>query len=143
MSGTSQVPRTGKCKLDGSNRLILNNGNCIFGQERTLKEKIDHFLKSDKNSEPTQSVQAGLWVCMSPEVECVLEVNPSTFIHTVVESESEIDKDERELESIKRAFILAKAKVDQKRKSSAKLKSVHFDGVEVPSDPRLHLGRLL
>jgi hypothetical protein len=124
----------GKCKLDGLNRLILNNGNHIFGQEHTLKEKIDHFLKSDKNSEPAQSMQAGLWVRASPEVECVLEVNPSACVHTVVESESEIDEDEHELESIMRALVLAKAKVDQKHKSSVKSKSVHFDGVEVPSD---------
>jgi hypothetical protein len=78
----------------------LNNSNHIFGQECTLKEKIDCFLKSDKNSEPAQSMQAGLWVRVSPEVECVLEVDPSAFVHTVVESESEIDEDECELESI-------------------------------------------
>jgi hypothetical protein len=64
--------KAGKCKLDGSNRLILNNSNHIFGQEHMLKEKIGRFLKSDKNSKPAQSIQAGLWVHTSPEVECIL-----------------------------------------------------------------------
>ncbi|KAG2748104.1 hypothetical protein P692DRAFT_201715678, partial [Suillus brevipes Sb2] len=48
----------GKCKRDDSNKLVLPNGNRIFGPEPTLKEKIDRFLESEKNT-PMHSVQAG------------------------------------------------------------------------------------
>ncbi|KAG2739744.1 hypothetical protein P692DRAFT_201670809, partial [Suillus brevipes Sb2] len=48
----------GKCKRDDSNKLVLPNGNRIFGPEPTLKEKIDRFLESEKNT-PTHSMQAG------------------------------------------------------------------------------------
>jgi hypothetical protein len=128
----------GKYKRDDNYRLILPNGNKIQGHKSTLKEKIDHYLESERNM-PMHSVQAGLLYCASPEVECVIEVNPSTFIHTVVEPDSDDDEDVHHIENAKHASsALTMAKLDQKRntKGGVKGKSVHFDGVDVPSEPR-------
>ena len=127
----------GKCKRDDSNKIVLPNGNRIFGPEPTLKEKIDRFLESEKNT-PTHSVQAGLFYRAPPEVECVIEVDPSAFVHTVVDSDTDEDEDVRRIENAKHVLALATAKLEQKRnaKGGAKGKSVRFDGVDVPSEPR-------
>jgi hypothetical protein len=102
-----------------------------------LKEKIDRFLESEKNT-PMHSVQAGLFYRASPEVECVIEVDPSAFVHTVVESDTDEEEDVRRIENAKHVLALATAKLEQKRnaKGSAKGKSIRFDGVDVPSEPR-------
>ncbi|KIK33773.1 hypothetical protein CY34DRAFT_61867, partial [Suillus luteus UH-Slu-Lm8-n1] len=125
----------GKCKLDDANRLAQLDGSRIFGRERTLKEKIDRY---NKENPPTQRVQAGLFYRASPEIDCVLEIDPSAFVHTVVDSESELDEDKRALENAKQALAFAKAKLDQKRsaKDNAKTKNVRFDGVDIPSAQR-------
>ncbi|KAG1765354.1 hypothetical protein EDD22DRAFT_1015293 [Suillus occidentalis] len=101
-----------------------------LGSEHTLKEKIDHF---NKENPPLQSIQAGLFYRASPEVDCILKIDPSAFIHTVVDSESELDKDECALENTKQALAFVKAKVDQKRSAKDKVKSVCFDGIDVPN----------
>jgi hypothetical protein len=129
----------GKCKLDDTNKLVQLDGSRIFGRERTLREKVDRF---NKEHPPPQSVQAGLFYRASPEVDCVLEIDPSAFVHTVVDSESDLDEDECTLENAKQALAFAKAKVDQKQsaKDSAKAKSVRFDGIDVPSEQRARPG---
>jgi hypothetical protein len=134
----------GKCKKDENYRLVLPNGNKIHGHESTLKEKIDRFLESEKNT-PTHSVQAGLFYRASPEVKCIIEVDPSAFVHTVVESDSDDNKDVCHIENAKHALALATAQRDQKRntKGGAKGKSVCFDGVDVPSEPHLCLDKQL
>jgi hypothetical protein len=123
--------------LDSAYKLVLPNGNRIFGSKRTLREKIDRFHESEKST-PAQTVQAGIFFRSEDEVDCIFDIDPSAFVHTVVDSESEQDEDERELESIKQALAFAKAKVDQKHNatSGVKAKNVHFDSVDVPSGAR-------
>ncbi|KAG2746277.1 hypothetical protein P692DRAFT_201867879, partial [Suillus brevipes Sb2] len=109
----------GKCKRDDSNKLVLPNGNRIFGPEPTLKEKIDRFLESERNT-PTHSVQACLFYRASPEVECVIEVDPSAFVHSVVDSDTDEDEDVRRIENAKHVLALATAKLEQKRNAKGK-----------------------
>ncbi|KAG1871380.1 hypothetical protein DFJ58DRAFT_837329 [Suillus subalutaceus] len=72
------------------------------------KCKVDKALLSS-------SVMAGIFVCPDPEVDAIMEVNLSAFVHTITDTDSEVDEDDLEVLRATQALALATAKRDQKK----------------------------
>ncbi|KAG2100650.1 uncharacterized protein F5147DRAFT_776858 [Suillus discolor] len=125
----------GKCKVSEEMRkLVLPDGKWIPGRG-LLKERLDRYHMSCTTQDTTASasVMAGLFY-RTQEVDAVIEVGSSAFVHTVAQIKSEEDDQTDDLMAEALAYVAAKR--DQKH--NAKGKNVRFDGVEVPSETRMH-----
>ncbi|KAG1869358.1 hypothetical protein DFJ58DRAFT_837665 [Suillus subalutaceus] len=138
----------GKCKVsEESNKLVLPNGRWIPGKphEGTLKERLDRHIATQQADQalPSASVTAGIFVRADPDVDAVIEVDSSAFVHTITDADSEVDDEDLEVQRATQALALATAKRDQKKGNgpyAPKGKAVRFDGVEVSGEPRARPG---
>jgi hypothetical protein len=134
----------GKCKVhETSMKLVLTSGDWIPGRasDGTLKDRLDRYHSNKQANEalPSSSVTAALYVRAATDVDVVLDIDPSAFIHTVAESESDIDEEDVDVLRAAQALALATARRDTKRgsaKGEGKGKTVRFDGVEIASEYR-------
>jgi hypothetical protein len=130
-----------KCKVnEHTQKLVLPDSKWIPRklQEGSLKERLDRYHTNQQvNKElPSTSVTAGIFVCTEPEVGAIVEVDSSTFVHTITDVSSEVDEDELEVECVVQVLTLATAKRDQKKAgsmSSSKGRNMRFDGMEMSS----------
>jgi hypothetical protein len=138
----------GKCKVDtATNKLVLPNGGWIPGRQSdgTLKERLDrHYANQAVNEAlPGPNVIAGLFYRAPCDVEAVVEVEPSAFVHMIADSEPEMDEEDLDVLRATQALALATARRDQKKsEAKGKGKNVRFDGVELESAPRARPGPL-
>ncbi|KAG1851482.1 hypothetical protein DFJ58DRAFT_728936 [Suillus subalutaceus] len=139
----------GKCKISEQNKLVLLSGRWIPGrlQEGTLKEQLDRHIATQQADEvlPSSSITVGIFVRADQEVDAIMELNSSAFVHTITDAESEVDEDNLEVLRATQALALATAKRDQKKGNGSyfpKGKTVRFDGVELGSEARTHPGPL-
>ncbi|KAG1811328.1 hypothetical protein EV424DRAFT_1542549 [Suillus variegatus] len=102
-------------------KLVLTSGDWIPGHasDGTLKDRLDRYHSNKQANEalPSASVTAALYVRASSDVDVVLDIDPSMFIHTVTEPESDIDEDEVDVLRAALALALATARRDTKRGS--------------------------
>jgi hypothetical protein len=113
----------GKCKVNKhTQKLVLPDGRWIPRklQEGSLKERLDcyHTNQQANKALPSTSVTAGIFVCAEPEVGAIVEVDSSTFVHTIADANSDVDEDELEVEHAVQALALATTKHDQKKAGS-------------------------
>ncbi|KAG1814599.1 uncharacterized protein BJ212DRAFT_1300416 [Suillus subaureus] len=91
--------KAGKCKLSNTTqRLVLLSSDYIPSREGLLKEHIDQYHANHTVKEvlPNSSITMGLFYCVLPDIEVVLDIGSSAFVHTT-ESKSEMDEDNREV----------------------------------------------
>ncbi|KAG1850266.1 hypothetical protein C8R48DRAFT_778243 [Suillus tomentosus] len=125
----------GKCKVSKETRkLVLPNGDWIPGRG-LLKERLDrhHTSRTTPDTTASTGVTAGLFYRASDEIDAVIEVGSSAFVHTV--AQTELDEDDETVDLMTEAIAYVAARRDQKR--NAKGKNVCFDGVEIPSETRV------
>ncbi|KAG1761645.1 hypothetical protein EDD22DRAFT_953827 [Suillus occidentalis] len=127
-----QYIAAGKCKVDTStNKLVLPNGGWIPGRQSdgTLKERLDRHYTNQAANEALP--------------EAVVEVEPSAFVHTIADSEPEMDEEDLDVLRATQALALATARCDQKKSEAKnKGKNIRFDGVELEGAPRARPGPL-
>jgi hypothetical protein len=64
-----------------------------------LKECLDHHYATQAANKalPGLNTIAGLFYCVSSNVEAVIEVEPSAFVHTIADSEPEMDEEDLDM----------------------------------------------
>ncbi|KAG1817507.1 uncharacterized protein BJ212DRAFT_1480076 [Suillus subaureus] len=75
---------------------------------------------------PNTSVTAGIFYHASPDVEVALDVGLSVFVHTIAESEPEMDKDNQEV-------MHATTKCDQRRSTRNEAKALETEEIVSPA----------
>jgi hypothetical protein len=102
-----------------------------------MKDKLDRYYANRATQEVRMSegVMAGLFYCTNSEIDAIVEVGSSAFVHTIMHPDEE-ESDEDETMNLMQevlAYVTAKCK----QKCSVKGKTVCFDGIEIP--PSTHL----
>jgi hypothetical protein len=116
----------GKCKVHKeTRRLVLPNGNFIPGH-RLMKDKLDQYYAN----RATQEVKtAGLFYRANSEIDAIVEVGSSAFVHMTVHPDEEESDEDETVNLMQEALAYVTAKCKQKR--GTKGKTVHFDGIEI------------
>jgi hypothetical protein len=87
----------GKCKVhEETHKLVLPNGDFIPGRG-LMKDKLDRYYTNRAMQEvkASKSVTAGLFYHANSEIDAIVKVGSSTFVHTIVHpDEEESDEDE-------------------------------------------------
>jgi hypothetical protein len=78
----------------------------------------------------SEGVTAGLFYHVNSEINTIVEVGSSTFVHMIVHTDVEESDDNETMNLMQEALAYITTKHDQKH--GAKGKTVHFDGIEIP-----------
>jgi hypothetical protein len=74
----------GKCKVHKETcQLVLPNGNFIPGH-RLMKDELNQYYANHTTQEVkvSKGVTAGLFYCANSELDAIVEVGSSVFVHT-------------------------------------------------------------
>jgi hypothetical protein len=83
----------------------------------------------------SESITAGLFYCTNSEINTIVEVGSSTFVHMITHPDMEESNKDETVNLMQKALAYINAKCDQK--CGMKGNMVHFDGVEIL--PNTHL----
>jgi hypothetical protein len=126
----------GKCKVHKETcKLVLPNGDFIPGCG-LMKDKLDRYYANRATQEVRMSegVTARLFYCANSEIDAIVEVGSSVFVHMIMHPDEEESDEDKTVNLMQEALAYVTAKREQKR--GAKGKTVHFDGVEIPPSTR-------
>jgi hypothetical protein len=84
----------------------------------------------------SEGVMAGLFYCTNSEIDAIVEVGSSVFVHMITHPDEEESDEDETVNLMQEVLAYVTAKCKQKR--SAKGKTVHFDGIEIPPSTCLH-----
>jgi hypothetical protein len=121
----------GKCKVhEEMHKLILPNGDFIPGRG-LMKDKLDRYYANCATQEvrTSEGVMAGLFYCTNSEIDTIVKVGSSAFVHTIAHPDEEESDEDETVNLMQEALAYVTAKCEQKR--GAKGKMVRFDGVEI------------
>jgi hypothetical protein len=122
----------GKCKVhEEMCKLVLLNGDFIPGCG-LMKDKLDWYYANRAMQEvkASKGVTAGLFYHANSEIDAIVEVGSSAFVHTIAHPDVEESDDDETVNLMQEALAYVTAKHNQKR--GAKGKTVRFDGIEMP-----------
>jgi hypothetical protein len=125
---------TGKCKVhEETHKLVLPNGDFISGCG-LMKDKLDRYYANHATQEvrASEGVTAGLFYHTNSEIDAIVEVGSSMFVHTIMHPDVEESNEDKTINLTQEALAYITAKHDQKR--GVKGKVVRFDGIEIPSN---------
>jgi hypothetical protein len=123
---------TGKCKVHKETRkLVLPNGDFI-PRRGLMKDKLDRYYANRATQEvrTSEGMTAGLFYHANSEIDTIVEVGSSAFVHTIAHPDEEESNEDETVNLMQEALAYVTAKREQKR--GAKGKMVCFDGVEIP-----------
>jgi hypothetical protein len=126
----------GRCKVhEETCKLILPNGDFIPGCG-LMKDKLDRYYANHATQEVkvNEGMTAGLFYRANSEIDAIVEVGSSVFVHTITHPDEEESDEDKTVNLMQEALAYVTAKHKQKR--GAKGKTVHFDGVEIPPSTR-------
>jgi len=128
----------GKCKVHKEmHKLVLPNGDFIpvCG---LIKDKLDQYYANCAMQEvkTSEGVTAGLFYHANSEIDAIVEVGSSTFVHTIAHPDEEESDEDETVNLMQEALAYVTAKREQKR--GTKGKTVRFDGVEILPSTRPH-----
>jgi hypothetical protein len=121
----------GKCKVHKKTRkLVLPNGNFIPGR-RLMKDKLDRYYANCAMQEvrTSEGVTAGLFYRANSDINTIVKVGSSAFIHTIAHPDEEESDEDETMNLMQEALVYVTAK--RKQKHGTKGKTVRFDGVEI------------
>jgi hypothetical protein len=97
-----------------------------------MKDKLDQYYANHATQEikASEGMTAGLFYCANSEIDAIVEVGSSTFVHTIAHPDAEESDDDETVNLMQEAIAYVTAKHEQK--CGTKGKTVHFDGVEIP-----------
>jgi hypothetical protein len=112
-------------------KLILPNGDFIPGRG-LMKDKLNQYYANRAMQEvkASEGITAGLFYHTNSEIDTIVKVGSSAFVHTIAHPDVEESKDDETVNLMQEALVYVTAKHDQKH--GAKGKTVHFDGIEIP-----------
>jgi hypothetical protein len=122
----------GKCKVhEEMHKLVLPNSDFIPGRG-LMKDKLDQYYANRATQEvrTSEGVMARLFYHANSEIDAIVEVGSSAFVHTIAHPDEEESDEDETVNLMQEALAYVTAKREQKR--GAKGKTVHFDGVEIP-----------
>jgi hypothetical protein len=116
-------------------KLVLPNGDFISGC-RLMKDKLDQYYANHAMQEvrASEGVTARLFYHANSEIDALVEVGSSMFVHTIMHPDVEESNEDKTINLMQEALAYITAKHDQKR--SVKGKVVRFDGIEILSNMR-------
>jgi hypothetical protein len=121
----------GKCKVhEEMRKLVLPNGDFIPGCG-LMKDKLNRYYANRAMQEvrTSEGVTAGLFYRANSEIDAIVEVGSSAFVHTIAHPDEEESDEDKTVNLMQEALAYVTAKREQKR--GAKGKMVHFDGIEI------------
>jgi len=127
----------GKCKVhEETRKLVLPNGDFIPGHG-LMKDKLDRYYANRTMQEvrTSEGVTAGLFYRANSEINAIVKVGSSAFVHTIAHPDEEESDEDETMNLMQEALAYVTAKCEQK--CGVKGKTVHFDGVEIPPSTRL------
>jgi hypothetical protein len=97
-----------------------------------MKDKLNQYYANHAMQEVkvSKGVTAGLFYCTNSEIDAIVEVGSSTFVHTIVHPNVEESDDDETMNLMQEVLAYVTTKHDQK--CSMKGKMVCFDGIEIP-----------
>jgi hypothetical protein len=118
-------------------KLVIPNGNFILGH-RLMKDKLDRYYTNHTMQEAkvSEGVTAGLFYHANLEINAIVKVGSSTFVHTIVHPHVEESDNDETMNLMQEALAYITTKHDQK--CGAKGKMVRFDGIEILPSMRPH-----
>jgi len=122
----------GKCKVhEETHKLVLPNSDFIPGHG-LMKDKLDRYYTNHAMQEAkvSEGVTAGLFYHANSEINTIVEVGSSAFVHTITHPHVEESNNDETMNLMQEALAYVTAKRDQKRGTKGKM--VRFDGVEIP-----------
>jgi len=126
----------GKCRVhEETHKLVLPNSDFIPGRG-LMKDKLDQYYANHAMQEVkvSKGITAGLFYLANSEIDAIVKVGSSTFVHTIAHPDVEESDNDETVNLMQEALAYVTAKRDQK--CSMKGKMVHFDGVEIPPNTR-------
>jgi len=128
----------GKCKVhEETRKLVLCNGDFIPGHG-LMKDKLNRYYANRTMQEVRMSegVTARLFYHANSEIDAIVEVGSSVFVHTIAHPDEEESDEDETVNLMQEALACVTAK--RERKHGAKGKTVCFDGIEIPPSTRPH-----
>jgi len=112
-------------------KLVLPNGNFIPGRG-LMKDKLDQYYANRTTQEvrTSKGVTARLFYRANSEIDAIVEVGSSAFVHTIAHPDEEESNEDETVNLMQEALAYVTAK--RKQKCGAKGKTVRFDGIEIP-----------
>jgi hypothetical protein len=103
-----------------------------------MKDKLDQYYANHATQEvrTSEGVTAGLFYCANSEINTIVEVGSSAFVHTIAHPDEEESDEDETVNLMQEALAYVTAKCEQKH--GAKGKTVRFDGIEIPPSTRPH-----
>jgi hypothetical protein len=97
-----------------------------------MKDNLNRYYANHTTQEvrTSEGVTAGLFYRANSEINAIVEVGSSTFVHTIAHPDEEESNEDETVNLMQEALAYVTAKRKQKR--GAKGKMVHFDGIEIP-----------
>jgi hypothetical protein len=122
----------GKCKVhEEMCKPVLSNSNFIPGH-RLMEDKLDQYYANHATQEvkASKGVTARLFYHANSEIDTIVEVGSSMFVHIIVHPDVEESNEDETMNLMQEALAYVTAKRNQK--CSMKGKMVCFDGIEIP-----------
>jgi hypothetical protein len=96
-----------------------------------MKDKLNRYYANHATQEVKmgESITVGLFYCANSEIDAVVEVGSSMFVHMVVHPDLEKGNKDETVNLMQEALVYITAKHNQNR--GMKGKTVHFDGNEI------------
>jgi hypothetical protein len=103
-----------------------------------MKDKLDRYYANCATQEvrTSEGVTAGLFYHANSEIDAIVEVGSSAFVHTITHPDEEESDEDETVNLMQEALAYVTAK--RKQKHSVKGKMVRFDGIEIPPSMHLH-----
>jgi hypothetical protein len=124
----------GKCKVhEDTSKLVLPNSNFIPGY-RLIKDRLNQYYTNCAMQEvkASKGVTARFFYCANSEIETIVKVGSSTFVHMITHPDVEESDKDKTVNLMQEVLVYITVKCNQKH--GTKGKTVHFDGVEIPSN---------
>jgi hypothetical protein len=122
----------GKCKVyEETRKLVLPNSNFIPGH-RLMKDKLDRYYTNCTTQEvkASKGVTARLFYCANSEINTIVKVGSSAFVHTIAHPDEEESDEDKTMNLMQEVLAYVTAKCEQK--CGVKGKMVCFAGIEMP-----------
>jgi hypothetical protein len=99
-----------------------------------MKDKLDQYYANHTTQEvrASEGVTAGLFYYTNSEIDTIVEVGSSMFVHMIMHPDVEESNEDETVNLMQEALAYITAKHDQK--CGVKGKVVRFDGIEIPSN---------
>jgi hypothetical protein len=116
-----------------THKLVLPNSDFIPGH-RLMKDKLDWYYTNHTTQEVkvSEGITAGLFYHANSEIDTIVKVGSSVFVHTIMHTDVEESDDNETVNLMQEALAYITTKHNQK--CGVKGKMVHFDGVEILSN---------